>query len=263
MSEPSINKAPNFLDKIKYLFQTDFLKWSLLSIWLITIFFTLILNLFIAFNPVKDNYIFKAFDITKIWLEIVISIPLIIAIVSLLIKKRSLAEKIGTIVSSIIIYEAVFLNVYYNVYSSASSGQSIDPSAGWVIFKSWLLGILNLVAIIMILIDTRKTKKEAQQQSNNKDIANKKIEHQTQKPIETEKKNENIVKDKPIAKDEPAIKTEPVKKEENIQSKPQNKNADTHLSNEDLDALDELSKFSVVDNEKDSEEEEIKNLNKE
>lgn len=281
MSDTKTNtgKSSGFFDKIKMNFQKDFFKFALFSIWIVSIVFLFIINLIVIMNG-ENHYTqvsseFQAYDITKLYLELILSIFMIASSI-LIFFKRTLSEKIGIITSSIAIFQTVFIFVFFNVYSSIS-GKVAEPSAGWNFFRHGLIGILHIAAIIMMLIDMRKTKKATQKPKENikEEETNKKSSKENKNNDNTEtKENTNDTDDNIDEKEKLEKLREQARKQleeqkdtktkENNDNKNNNSDKDddekSSLSEEDLEALDQLSNMDVVDSDKEKEEAELKNL---
>jgi hypothetical protein len=283
-SSKASNQFSNILKSVGGKFKKDFFKYSLLTIWIITIVFLLIINLFVIFN-IEGTYgenlldAFKAFDLTKVILEMIISIPVIFAVI-FIFAKRGIGHRIGIITSSIIIFESVFLNVFYNMYNAfaADSANVFDPQAGWNTFKHWTLGILHIIVIIMILIDMKKSKNNTEQMEETieppkqkkkvpeKEEIPEKIEEKNQQSKNDKNEKENTSTETKSKKEDVPAETEEETKSKKESTEEQDETAGStngsSLSTEDLEALNELSNMDVTDTDKEKDEEELKNLQK-
>jgi hypothetical protein len=268
------NQFSNILKTVGGKFKKDFFKYSLITIWIITIVFFLIINLFVIFN-VEGTYegqadAFAGFDFTKVILESIISIAIIFSII-FVFAKRNLSHRIGIITSSIIIFESIFVNVFYSIYSAFSeTSAQFDPNAGWNIFKHWLIGIIHVIAIIMILIDMKKNKNSVKPKEENKQD-NKEEKEEVITKTETKKiKETEPIQEETETKDEKEKEEEKHEEEEEPNNsgyndedkKDVNSTNGSSLSSEDLEALNELSNMDVTDSDKEQDEEELKKIEK-
>ncbi|MFW5799995.1 MAG: hypothetical protein ACOCV8_04180, partial [Spirochaetota bacterium] len=159
MAEPTKNnyKTPKLLNKIKEVFQKDFFKWTLFTIWLITIIFTLFINFFIFGDAPYEGTTneFAVFDSTKTYLELALSISIIAAMILIFIK-RKLAEKIGIVISIIVLFLSLYVIIFYSISNATYSENNVfNYKQGWNMFKHILFLLIHSGALLVIILDKK------------------------------------------------------------------------------------------------------------
>lgn len=270
MADTDTLKQPQILAKIKGKFKTDFLKYSLLTVWLITIIFLLFFNLFIFSSDAYagQSKAFEMFDRTKVYLEIVLSLSIILSAV-LIFFKRSLARTIGFVTSGIIIYMSIFFIVLIMVSNSVIGKTTDNPFYErdvWYLVRYWVLVILHIFSFVLIAIDLKRSRKVETDDDGTLSRAEKKAEKKKKKEEEKRlkqlKKEEAKSKDNSKETDNSEEESEGNQSDESVSDEAK-ETTSSSLSSEDLKDLDELSKLDVKDEDKEKEQEELENLTEE